>query len=121
MNWQQKPAVSIDTLRFYEKQGLLNERHFIRGDNGYRNYNDAAVERLLLIRQAQAAGITLTEMRQAMDEWESGTLHPSDKLTFFQQKIAQVETRIAELERIKAYLLHKEAVTKAEYAAQSSP
>jgi MerR family transcriptional regulator, copper efflux regulator len=115
-----KTGLTIDTLRFYEKQGLLHEMHFTRRANGYRDYNEAAVARLLLIRQGHAAGITLTEMGQALDEWEAGSIHPADKVAFFDKKLAQVEARLAELERIRAYLQHKRGLAIAELAEQAA-
>jgi DNA-binding transcriptional MerR regulator len=52
-------GISRDTLRFYEKRGLLRAR---RGDNGYRDYPPEAVDWLRYIRTAQSLGFTLAEI-----------------------------------------------------------
>ncbi|PHV06906.1 MerR family transcriptional regulator [Janthinobacterium sp. BJB412] len=52
-------GLSRDTLRFYEKRGLLRAR---RSDNGYRDYPPEAVDWLRYIRLAQSLGFTLKEI-----------------------------------------------------------
>lgn len=52
-------GLSRDTLRFYEKRGLLSAR---RSDNGYRDYPPEAVDWLRYIRLAQSLGFTLKEI-----------------------------------------------------------
>ena len=52
-------GISRDTLRFYEKRGLLRAR---RGGNGYRDYPPEAVDWLRYIRTAQTLGFTLAEI-----------------------------------------------------------
>ena len=39
-------GIPVDTIRFYEKRGLLTEKHFCRRDNNYRDYAETAVARL---------------------------------------------------------------------------
>lgn len=100
-------GLSCDTIRFYEKRGLLNEQHFIRQSNGYRDYSETAISRLQLIKQGQAAGLTLTEIGQSIDAWESNQLSQGEKVEFFLHKLEEIDTRIAQLEAIKAYLHEK--------------
>src|SRR5579864_2006270 len=52
-------GVSTDTLRHYERVGVLSAR---RSENGYREYSLDAIDRLRLIRSALAVGFTLTEL-----------------------------------------------------------
>ncbi len=59
-------GIPIDTIRFYEKQGLLDEAHYQRAMNGYRHYGESAVQRLKLIKMGQSAGFTLNEMRSTL-------------------------------------------------------
>ena len=51
-------GVSADTLRHYERKGVL---HSLRAGNGYREYSENALERVRMIRQALAVGFTLTD------------------------------------------------------------
>lgn len=57
-------GVKSDTVRFYEKQGLLPKP--IRAANAYRVYDEAALRRLRFIKQAQALGFTLDEIRRIL-------------------------------------------------------
>jgi DNA-binding transcriptional MerR regulator len=56
-------GLSRDTLRFYEKRGLLRAR---RQANGYRDYPPEAVQWLCYLRSAQALGFTLAEIEDGM-------------------------------------------------------
>src|SRR5438105_6768617 len=89
--------LSVDTIRFYEKQGLLDDAHYERTANGYRHYSEAAVQRLTLIRMGQAAGFTLSEMRGTIHAWESDELTPQEKAAHLCRKIEQINCKIEEL------------------------
>jgi len=52
----------VDTLRYYEKQGLIDPPQ--RGENHYRYYNDDAVARLGFIQRAKSVGFSLKEIAQ---------------------------------------------------------
>jgi MerR family Zn(II)-responsive transcriptional regulator of zntA len=56
--------VTIDAVRFYEKQGLLAPAR--RTPAGYRLYDGEAVRRLRFIKQAQQCGFSLTEIRELL-------------------------------------------------------
>ncbi|MEP2717413.1 MerR family transcriptional regulator, partial [Pseudophaeobacter sp.] len=58
-----KVGVSCDTLRLYERQGLIQSD---RRPNGYRDFPDPMLEVVQLIRQAQRLGFTLGEIGQLM-------------------------------------------------------
>src|SRR5680860_1752442 len=61
----QKTTVPTKTIRYYEDIGILPKPE--RSDNGYRKYDDEAVARLRFIREAQASGLTLTEIASIVD------------------------------------------------------
>lgn len=112
-------GISVDTIRFYEKRGLLDHEHFTRKENQYREYGEAAVSRLNLIKQGKAAGLTLSEICRFINAWESDQLTTQEKVAFFEHKIEEIDARIAQLEGVKAYLRQKlyrmgEAVTQSE-------
>ena len=60
-----RTGVSAKTIRYYEDIGLLPEPE--RAENGYREYQEDAVLRLQFIRDAQASGLTLTEIGSVLD------------------------------------------------------
>jgi len=57
-------GVNVQTLRFYERRGLLEEPP--RGVTGYREYPDDSVQRVRFIKRAQGLGFTLTEVQQLL-------------------------------------------------------
>jgi DNA-binding transcriptional MerR regulator len=63
----QATGLSRDTLRFYERQGLLQAR---RQANGYRDYPPEAVEWLGYIRTAQRLGFSLQEIAASLEDVE---------------------------------------------------
>jgi MerR family transcriptional regulator, copper efflux regulator len=103
-----KTGLTAPTIRFYEKEGLLDSRFVQRRGNNYRDYCEETVEYLLVIKDAQAAGFTLAEFKE-LDE----ACHAVDGLIvqkaamFIQRKIAAVGEKIVELERAQTYLISK--------------
>jgi DNA-binding transcriptional MerR regulator len=82
--------VSPDTLRHYERKGVLPAPP--RSDNGYRRYPLSAVARVQLVQRALTIGFTLDELARILKERESGGA-PCGKVR------ALVATRLAELEQ----------------------
>ena len=63
-------GVSVDTVRYYERRGLL--RPAGRLPSGYRRYTEAAVARIRLARQLQALGMTLDEIAATLSAHDAG-------------------------------------------------
>src|ERR1700741_4507457 len=59
-----RAGVPIDTIRYYEREGLLPEP--LRRASGYRSYNESAISRLRFIRRAKDLGFTLDEIRDLL-------------------------------------------------------
>lgn len=102
-----KTGLPIHTIRFYEKEGLIDERFFVRSENNYRHYTEATVERLLMIKHGQAAGFTLTEISTLIQAWDAGELSSEEQILYIQQKVTQISAKIAGLEEIRTYLSDK--------------
>lgn len=94
-----RAGVPIDTIRYYEREGLLPEP--LRRASGYRSYNETAVSRLRFIRRAKDLGFTLEEIRDllALSSDRSGGVKAVRKRA--EQRLASIEARIAELVRIR--------------------
>jgi len=60
-----KSGVSVDTIRYYEKEALLQPPK--RSAGGFRLYTDEAIRRLRFIRHAQQCGMALSEIRTLLD------------------------------------------------------
>ena len=63
--------VSIDTIRFYERRGLLAAPR--RNFSGYRNYSDDVLDRLRFIGDAKRLGFTLKEIKELLSEGVKST------------------------------------------------
>lgn len=95
-------GVSRDTLRYYERIGLL--RPDARTPSGYRLYRPEAARRVAFVRQAQALGLRLGEIQRilaVMDEGARPCAHVRQALA---EKLAEVEARIRALEDLRAEL-----------------
>lgn len=94
-------GVSSDTVRFYERLGLLQGQ---RLDNGYRDYPPAAVELLHFVKLAQELGFSLAEIRGIAPLLTQGGLPPEQVRAFVQEKIAVIDRRIGELQGLRERL-----------------
>lgn len=92
-------GVSTDTLRFYERQGLLPRPP--RGANGYRRYPAAAERRVRIIQRALDAGFTLAELRRVLLERDRGGAPCRDVHAIAAQRLAELDTRIGDLMRLR--------------------
>lgn len=95
-------GVGVETVRFYEREGLLAEPQ--RRESGYRQYPLDTVRRLRFIRQAKDLGFTLREIRELLDLRVAPDSTCAEVRERAQAKIADVEARVAALERVKAAL-----------------
>ena len=105
--------LSVDTIRFYEKKGLLDPQLIHRHENNYRNYSEACLERLKLIQQAKRLGFTLSEILEWIRDFESDQLTLKQKQHILGLKVKQIDERIEDLIKMKSYLAAKlDALTK---------
>lgn len=103
-----KTGLAAPTIRFYEKKGLLDSRHVRREHNNYRDYSEEAAEHLLLIKEVQAAGFTLSEFKELDRACQAADKLLTQKAaTALRRKLAEVSGKIAELERVHTYLTSK--------------
>lgn len=100
-------GLSRDTIRFYEKIGLIDESETSRAANNYKHYHPSLVERMNLIQHAKMLGFTLDEIRQQIREWESDRLSNADKRAIILDKIPVIERKIDELIKVREYLQYK--------------
>ena len=95
----------IDTVRFYEKHGLLPKPQ--RKASGYRQYSADDARRLVFIRRAKELGFTLGDIGELLKLKSGRNVERVRKVA--QKKLEAVEVKLAELERIRDVL--KELVT----------
>jgi DNA-binding transcriptional MerR regulator len=95
-------GVSVQTLRFYEREGLLDRA--ARDRSGYRAYEHEAMLRLQFIRRAQELGFTLAEIRDLIDLQADPSNDCGDVCAAASAKLAMVEAKLADLDRMRAEL-----------------
>ena len=91
--------VSADTLRYYERRGLLAKPR--RLSSGYRVYPVEAVERVRLIQNALAIGFSLDELTEFLRERDAGRTPCARVRAVAGRKLEEVERRIEELDRFR--------------------
>ncbi|HEV8332828.1 MAG TPA: MerR family transcriptional regulator [Steroidobacteraceae bacterium] len=92
-------AVSIETVRYYQRRGLLQEP--ARPPGGVRRYANTDVNQLRFIKRAQAMGFTLEEIRSLLKLRAQDACHATRALAV--SKLRLIDTNIRELQQ-----LHKE-------------
>jgi MerR family copper efflux transcriptional regulator len=92
-----RAGVRIDTIRYYERSGLLSPK--ARLASGYRRYGELELSRLRFIRRAQALGFTLREVRELLVLSSRRDVAKVKRAA--QEKLADVEQRIAALQRMQ--------------------
>lgn len=90
-------SVSPDTLRHYERKGLLPAPS--RSGNGYREYPPEAIARIRLVRRAVALGFTLDELARIVKVRDQGGAPCRDVRALAASKLVLLEGRVAELQR----------------------
>jgi len=91
-------AVSIDSIRFYERRGLLAPA--ARTESNYRLYPLEAAARLRFIKRAQNLGFTLSETREFLDLSHDPSASKADIKRKTREKIADIRARMADLGRM---------------------
>ncbi|MCA9123672.1 MAG: MerR family DNA-binding protein [Planctomycetaceae bacterium] len=101
-------GVGVETVRFYERKGLLAEPD--RKPSGYRHYDDEVVKRLRFIKRAKQLGFTLNEIKELLSLRLDPTTTCADVKKRSEEKIDDIEAKIRTLQRMKKALVK---VTKA--------
>ena len=92
-------GVGVETVRFYERQGLLDKP--LRSPAGYRQYDAAAIRRLKFIVQAKKLGFTLPEVGELLALRSTPDSGCADVQAKALAKIADVDRRIAQLTAVR--------------------
>lgn len=117
-----RSGLSRDTIRFYERKGLIASRPEPNATNSYRDYPEDLLEALEWIAQAQAAGLTLDELLQLMRQMDGLTDDEEfDGLAFLDHKINETKARIAASQRFLRTLKQtREALERAPHMDRTS-
>lgn len=98
-----RAGVGSETVRYYEQRGLIPEPS--RSAGGYREYTERYVERIRFIKRAQELGFTLKEIKELLSLRVDPGVDCGAVKRRTQMKIAHVEEKMQDLERIRAALV----------------
>jgi DNA-binding transcriptional MerR regulator len=95
-------GLSADTVRYYERVGLLPEP--ARSAAGYRLYDPSAIDRLRLIKGAQRAGLRLLEIGELLQVADQGQCPCGHTETLLRERLAEVHAELQRLHDLEADL-----------------
>jgi len=95
-------GVNLETVRYYERQGLLPKPP--RTPAGYRSFNGEAVRRLQFIKQAQALGFSLREIRELLSLRVKPGAPCSEVRDRAQAKLADIDAKLKQLRAMRTAL-----------------
>lgn len=94
-----KSGISVDTLRYYEKEGLIAEPP--RSSSGYREYSPDILHYLNFIRSAKAVGFSLKECRDLLAIFSRRDSHTCAEVkTLAEAKLLELEKQMQELKQM---------------------
>jgi DNA-binding transcriptional MerR regulator len=97
-----RTGVSVHTIRFYERCGLIRgQRNTAVTTNNYLHYDEETVGRLQLILDAKSAGFTLHEISEIIDAWYKDTYTKRQKRQILERKLQMLDDKIKELRQMK--------------------
>lgn len=95
-------GVKIDTLRYYERRGLLEEPE--RRDSGYRDYPEETVRIIRFIKRAQELGFTLDEVEELLMLRAANGQSRRQVRVAAEAKLQDIDQRLAQLQAMRSAL-----------------
>lgn len=95
---------SVQTLRFYERRGLLGKTH--RLNSGYRDFSLEAVRVVRYIKQSQELGFTLGEIKELLALRKKASGNSKEVRALAESKLEAVENKIERLKQMRGELKH---------------
>lgn len=92
-------GVSSDTIRYYEKEGLLPTPS--RSPSGYREFDASLADRLRFIKGAQSFGLKLTEIRELLEIHDKGACPCGHTKVLLERRMAEIDVEIKRLRSLK--------------------
>jgi len=101
----EKTGFSRDTIRFYEKQGLISVGRKERRENNYKEYSSDTLKRLLTIKVIKGFGFTLHETAEFLELIANNQASCDNVANKASRKVKLIEGKIKELESLKELLI----------------
>jgi DNA-binding transcriptional MerR regulator len=100
----ERTGLTKDTIRFYEKKGLISLDRKSRRENNYKEYPKQVLDKLLLIRKLKDLGFTLNEIDTFLELWREEDASCKNLKFTLENKIALVNAQIQRLQELNARL-----------------
>lgn len=97
-----RAGVGVETVRYYERQGLLRPPE--RKSSGYRIYTEETVQVLRFIRRAKELGFTLREIKKLLELRGNSSLPRTEVKEQARQKVVEIDSKINDLKRMRSGL-----------------
>lgn len=94
--------VSPDTIRFYEKEGLIDEPK--RSGSGYRLYETVVADRVRFIKSGQAMGLKLSAIKELLEIKDQGRCPCGHTSRVLETRLDELDDEIARLEEMRSQL-----------------
>lgn len=101
-----RTGFSRDTIRFYEKQGLIRIDRKERRDNNYKEYSEAILQKLLVVKKLKGFGFTLNESEEYLELIDNNTASCNNVAEKVNEKVKQIEQKIAELLELRTSMIN---------------
>lgn len=102
----EKSGFSRDTIRYYEKLGLIKVTRKERRDNNYKEYSELTLERLKSIKRIKGFGFTLNEVMDLMDMININNATCENVSDLISQKVEVLDTKILDLLALRNQLVN---------------
>ncbi|HHS94881.1 MAG TPA: MerR family transcriptional regulator [Rhodobacterales bacterium] len=99
----EKSGLSRDTIRFYERNGLIASRPGESATNNYRDYPKENLRALAFFTMARDAGMSIADLRSIVEAMGEGCA-PEAGRAVIQRKIDEMTARAAQIETVVAFL-----------------
>ncbi len=97
-------GLSVKTIRYYEEMGLLAPTT-TRSESGYRLFTPQALKRLAFIKRAQSLGLSLSEIHEILEVYDSGEIPCGAMKQHLLGKVEAINEQISALQMLKSELL----------------
>ncbi|CAN5399653.1 Hg(II)-responsive transcriptional regulator MerR [soil metagenome] len=99
-----KTGLSKDTIRFYEKKGLIEMPKKLRRENNYKEYPENVLNKLNLIVKVKQLGLTLSEIKTFFGLWRDEDASCENLVFTLEDKVKQVDEHMQRLYQLKQRL-----------------
>jgi MerR family Zn(II)-responsive transcriptional regulator of zntA len=104
-----RSGLTKDTVRFYERAGLIAAGEKEAGSRTYKTFDEEALERLVFIKNGQAGGWTLRDIKEVLDKWgmDIDAIPQHELIPVLEAKLATTDEKLRRLQQVREYLANK--------------